>query len=327
MLPGALAGWSFGAASDRFGAKRVAIAGLLLAAAASIAAGFASSFPLLVFARIIEGIGYTLLVVAATVIAVVIVPGRTALALSVWSSFAPIGFALGQWAGSYAPEPPLLPLGMWHAVVLVLAAIALHLAVPSLAPTRTTASSREVLRHAPALWTAAAFGGVCAVLLASVALTPVVLAASGGISVPQAASLTALAALPAIVGRIAPGWLLERGFTAYTVFLSASVLGAASLAAALFGHVPFAAALVLFGAFQILAGMLPAVLSAMLPHVAPTPAQLGTVSGMCSQAINLGNLIGPPLVLAVYAAAGTGATVVMLIALLGASAASLRQAV
>jgi MFS family permease len=278
----------------------------------------------LVCARIIEGIGYTLLVVAATVITAVIVPGRTALALSVWSSFAPIGFALGQWAAAYATEPPLPVIGVTHAVVLVVAAIALHFSVDEIKGV-SGRSSRAALRHPPALWTAAAFGGVCAVLLASVALVPVVIARQFQLPVAHVASLTALAALPAIVGRIAPGWLLERGFTAYTVFLSASVLGSASLAAALLGHVPLAAALVLFGAFQILAGMLPGVLSAMLPRVAPVPAQLGTVSGMCSQAVNVGNLIGPPLALAVYAAAGTGAAVAILILLLAASAAGIAR--
>jgi hypothetical protein len=57
----------------------------------------------------------------------------------------------------------------------------------------------------------------------------------------------------------------------------------------------------------------------MLPHVAPTPAQLGTVSGMCSQSVNVGNLVGPPLALAVYAGAGTATAVLMLVALLAAS--------
>jgi hypothetical protein len=57
----------------------------------------------------------------------------------------------------------------------------------------------------------------------------------------------------------------------------------------------------------------------MLPHVAPTPAQLGTVSGMCSQSVNIGNLIGPPLALAVYAAAGTGVALILLVLLLGMS--------
>jgi sugar phosphate permease len=52
----------------------------------------------------------------------------------------------------------------------------------------------------------------------------------------------------------------------------------------------------------------------MLPHVAPTPAQLGTVTGMSNQTANLGNLIGPPLVLSVFAAAGAGAASMVLVA-------------
>jgi predicted MFS family arabinose efflux permease len=318
MLPGALAGWSFGTATDRFGAKRVAVTGLLLAAAASLLCGFSSNFAMLVSLRIVEGVGYTLLVVAATVLAVAVAPGRTALALSVWSSFAPIGFALGQWAAAYAGDPPLRVVGPAHAAILVVAALALHFAVDAVPRMRTPGGG--ALRHAPALWTAAAFGGVCAVLIASIALGPVVLASRYGLSVAYVASLTALAALPAIVGRVAPGWLLERGFAAFGVFAAASALGAVTIAAALLAPLPLAAAIVLFGAFQILAGALPGVLSAMLPRVAPTPAQLGTVSGMCSQAVNMGNLIGPPLALAVYAAAGTGAAILMLVVLLGASA-------
>jgi len=328
MLPGALAGWTFGAASDRFGPKRVAIAGLMVAAAASVLSGFSGNFPVLVLLRIVEGAGYTLLVVAATVIAARIVPGRTALTLSVWSSFAPIGFALGQWAAAYASEPPLLSIGVAHACVLALAAIALHFSVaaePAAAAPQSEAAGRDALRYAPAQRTALAFGGVCAVLLASVALAPVVLARQSGITVAHAASLTALAALPAIVGRIAPGWLLERGHAAFTVFVAASALAALSLAAALVAPLPLAVALVLFGAFQILAGALPGLLSAMIPHVAPAPAQLGMVSGMCSQSVNIGNLLGPPLALAVYAAAGTGAAVLMLIVLLGASAAAIAR--
>jgi len=76
---------------------------------------------------------------------------------------------------------------------------------------------------------------------------------------------------------------------------------------------------VLFALFQICAGALPGLLSAMMPHVAPTPGQLGTVSGMCSQAVNIGNLVGPPAILAVYAAAGTAAAVAVLIVVLAAS--------
>ena len=320
MLPGALAGWSFGTLVESFGAKRVALAGLALAACASLAGGFATSFSLLIALRITEGFGYTFLVVAATVIVAQLGAGQGALALSVWSSFAPIGFALGQWAASYATDPsPLQAIGAVHAVTLAAAAIAVHYCVKNDARPRQASSSREALRHLPAQRAALAFGGVCAVLLAAVALAPVVLAAAAGRPVAQIASLTALAALPSIVGRIAPGWVLERGVPALTVFLAASVLAAASIAGALIAPVPLWLALALFAVFQISAGALPGVLSAMMPHVAPTPAQLGTVSGMCSQAVNIGNLLGPPLALAVYASAGAAAAIVLLVALLACS--------
>lgn len=318
MLPGAVAGLSMGVLSDRFGAKRVAIAGLLLAALASLAAGFAGSFAMLVALRIVEGTGYTLLVVAGTVVAAGVLPGRTAIALSVWSSFAPIGFALGQWAAAYAAEPPLLAVGAWHALILVIAAVLMHVCIDDVAPRPQSKASIGVLRHPPARFTALAFGGVCAVLLASIALGPVVLAKQSQLPVAYVASLTALAALPSIVGRIAPGWLLDRGFAPFTVFATASAVGALTLAVT-FAPIPLAAAVVFFGCFQVVAGALPGLLSAMLPHVAPTPAQLGTVSGMCSQSVNVGNLIGPPLALAVYAAAGTGAALLLLMVLLGMS--------
>ena len=74
---------------------------------------------------------------------------------------------------------------------------------------------------------------------------------------------------------------------------------------------------------KLKAGALPGLLSAMLPHVAPTPAQLGTVSGMCSQAVNVGNLVGPPAILAVYAVGGTTAAVVLMVAVLAASLAAI----
>ena len=318
MLPGALAGFSFGAFADRFGAKRVAIAGLIVAAAASVAGGFANSFWVLVVLRIGEGFGYTLLVVAATVIVAGVLPGRSAFALSVWSSFAPIGFALSQWAGAFAADgSPLMRIGAVHAMVLVAAALALQLSIRNEIQKKPASSSWDVVRHAPALRTAFAFGATCAVLLAAVALAPVVLASRTELSVAHIASLTALAALPGIIGRIAPGWLLGRGITPLMVFVSASVVAAFTIAGAL--AAPLWPALALFAVFQIAAGALPGVLSAMIPHVAPAPERLGSVSGICTQMVNVGNLLGPPLALAIYAAAGTGAAIGLLVLLLAAS--------
>jgi len=323
MLPGALAGWTLGAIVDRLGARRVAVAGLLVTAAASLASAFGPGFAALVAIRIAEGFGYSMLVISATVMIVSLARTQGALALSVWSSFAPIGFALGQWAGAYAAGPdPLRPIGMAHAAVLVLAALCLRFGFGEVRASRAP-PSREALRFPPALWSALSMGIVCGILLAAVALAPVVLSAKTGLAVATTASLTALAALPSIVGRFAPGWALQRGVTALAFFIGASVVAAASLLGSLLAPVPLWLALVLFALFQISAGALPGLLSAMLPHVAPAPGALGTVTGMSNQMANLGNLLGPPLVLALYAMAGTVAALTVLVALYVASVAAL----
>jgi MFS transporter, CP family, cyanate transporter len=180
-----------------------------------------------------------------------------------------------------------------------------------------------VRRGSAALLASVSMGIVCAVLIAAVALAPVILAAATGLSVATVASLTALAALPSIIGRFLPGWLLARGSTALFVFSGAAAVSAATVAGSLAAPVPLWLAIVLFAVFQIAAGMLPGIHSAMLPHIAPAPAALGTVSGMSSQMASVGNLLGPPLVLAFYAAAGTGAAVLLLVVLLAVSVALL----
>jgi len=319
MVPGALVGWVLGAVVDRFGAKRVAIGGLVLHALASACLPYAASFGALAALRVIEGIGYSLLIVAATVLVVGVSAARhRALALSVWSSFAPIGFALGQWAAAgVSGADRLAEIGQVHAALLVAAAVLLGVLFPADARTRAATvgrPARSALLYPPALRAAGAFGCATGVLLSAVALAPLVLAPAAGLSVAETARLTALAALPGIVGRFGSGWLLDRALAPLTVFASASIAGTACLLVCLLAPISLSLALVFFACFQICIGALPGVLSAMLPHLAPTPAQLGTVTGMSNQTANLGNLIGPPLVLSVFAAAGAGAASMVLVA-------------
>lgn len=70
----------------------------------------------------------------------------------------------------------------------------------------------------------------------------------------------------------------------------------------------------MLGGFQVLVGILPGVLSAMIPHVAPAPGELGAASGLINQMVNVGNLIGPPLALSVLAMGGPRTAVAALAA-------------
>lgn len=318
MLPGVLLGPVLGVITDRFGAKRLAVAGLGIQACSSLAAGYAGSFPLMVLARLAEGAGYSLAVVAATVL---VVEGaserRQPMALAMWSAFAPLGFALGQWfAGGVGDADPLPLIGRAHALALGALAALLAFSLPRGAR-RGTAMVRSrffsTLAHAPALRTALAFGCATAALLGAVALAPLAVAAQHGLTVAAAAQLTALAALPGIVGRFASGWLLGAAARPFGVFLVAGAAGSAFLIAALASAWPLGLALACFALFQICIGALPGVMSAMLPWVTPAPGQLGTVSGLANQLITAGNLVAPPLVLGIYAIAGLGAALAALI--------------
>ena len=319
MLPGVVLGPLLGGVVDRFGARRVALVGLGVEAGASLALAAPLSFPMLAAARLVEGVGYSLVVIAATVLVVdVSTARRRALALAVWSAFAPLGFALGQWlAGGIGAADPLPRAGVGHALALgavaVLFAVVLHGDRPALGGAGQ-AGFVDTLRHAPALRTALAFGCATGVLLGAVALAPLALAPASGLTVAATAQLTALAALPGILGRFASGWLLGGSVRPFAVFLGAGIAGCAFLVAALGAPLPFALALVCFAAFQIAIGALPGVMSAMLPLVAPSPGALGTVAGLANQMITAGNLLAPPLVLGVYAAAGVGGALAVLLA-------------
>jgi predicted MFS family arabinose efflux permease len=317
MLPGALLGPLLGLAADRLGARRVALFGLALQACASVAGGYAGSFGALLAARLAEGLGYGFAIVSATVL---VVEGalrhRQALALAVWSAFAPIGFALGQlFAGGIAATNPLPLIGTAHALILG----AMALLVPFLVPEAPKKEGRRpaffaALRFPPALRTALAFGLATGVLLGAVAVAPLALSQAHGVSVASAAQLTALAALPGIAGRFASGWLLGAAARPIAVFAVASVGGSLALIAGLVFSVPLAAALACFAAFQICIGALPGIMSAMLPQVAPSAGQLGTVSGLANQMVTAGNLLAPPVTLGVYAAAGIGTAAALLVA-------------
>ena len=309
MLPGAVLSAPLGVMTDKLGARAVALSGLVLGGLASMALGLASSsFPLLIAFRLVEGVGYCLLAVGATVLVVDTSSERyRTLALSVWSSFAPIGFALGQWAVASASGPDRLTgIGIWHGALMLLVAIVARLALPAPAPRDATAkrpSFLDGIGHPPALFASLAFGCVTGILLAAVAVTPLVLARLHDMSVADASRLTALAALPGIAGRFGAGWLLGWKLTPAAVLLSAGISGALAIALVLVAELALWPTLVLFTMFQILMGLIPGVLSAMIPHVAPGRDRIGAVSGLVNQMVTLGNLLGPPLVLSIYARA------------------------
>src|SRR4051794_1182363 len=92
---------SGGALSDRLGARRVLLAGLALFVAASAACGLAPSAPVLVAARVAQGVGAALVVPASLALVRAAYADRAARAraLGVWGGIAGVAAASGPLVG------------------------------------------------------------------------------------------------------------------------------------------------------------------------------------------------------------------------------------
>ena len=88
---GAVLGLPFGALSDGFGHRRVLVLSLWTIVAGSTLGAFADNYALLFVTRIIEGVGYLGIIVAApSLIVEATNPRDFGLALGLWSSFLPL---------------------------------------------------------------------------------------------------------------------------------------------------------------------------------------------------------------------------------------------
>ncbi|MFJ9563577.1 MFS transporter [Streptomyces fuscichromogenes] len=121
-----------GSAADRYGRKKMLIAGLVLFGAGSLAAGLAGSTGQLVAARAGMGVGGALLLTTTLAVAMqIFTPDEHPRAIGIWSAVNALGFAAGPLIGGF-----MLDHFRWGAIFLVnlpVAALALA-AVVALVP-------------------------------------------------------------------------------------------------------------------------------------------------------------------------------------------------
>lgn len=330
---GALFGFAAGLLIGRIGARRFLLTGLAVLALAGAAEAIATGRDLLFVARGVEGLGYVLVVVAApTMIAAVATERERGPALALWSTFVPLGVALGSaltgllttW---FEPE---------GALILWAASFAAALGLAARLPRQAQVSAPRLALPDVAAWLSTmAFGIYTTLVCALTALLPIylveqrgaVLAAASG-----AAGLVSAAALPGCLVMIA---VMRQGVLGpkRTLLISALFLLASTVpAVAIFNGdiagdgsstaAALATATVLFG------GLAPPLILARLPQLSGARAgddpKLAVAQGLLTQFGAGGALIGPPLGGLVVGACGwpalgvfiAGLTVVFLLVLL-----------
>jgi predicted MFS family arabinose efflux permease len=308
----ALLGTPAGLWVRRRGGRRALLAGLAVLAAAGAAGAAAPGLGWMLAARVVEGAGFLLVVVAAPSLMAQMAgrPDQPAV-LALWGTAIAVGLAASALAGGV-----LAPLGwrLWLTAPGILAlpvAAAVARWVPPDGPIRPAgphdrAPGGSRLRLADLRVPALLASGFCAVVLIASALlgvlpTFLVEERAGGNT--AAGTATALVALSSVLGTLAAGWLLGRGAGPRAIMAAGLVMPLASWPMVRpggpFGASVLAAAVLLAANGAVVAGVFAAV-----PRVAAAPDHLAVVNGLIAQLGSAGTLVGPPLFALAVGAAG-----------------------
>ncbi len=307
-----------GVHADRWGIRRVALIGLLSTGLGAAVGGLAPGLPLLLFSRVLEGVGsVTVLVSAPGLILRASRPGDQGLAMGMWGTFMPTGMAIMTLL-----TPPLLALAGWRGLWFVNAGLvwlfaglfwAGTRAVPdAAAPRRDSraagpgpwAELADVLRR-PGPWLLTLVMGLyAATYLPILGFLPKYLIEQHGYAPATAALLVALAIWANAPGNLAGGWLGQRGVPRWLSMIVA--LATMGVTGWLVYGPGFDAGtrLAFVFAFSFFAGLLPASIFGSVTRHAPDPGRVAGVNGLIQQASNVGQLATPPLFAMLVAAGG-----------------------
>ena len=312
--------------ADGMGLKRSMVRGLCLLALASGFGGFATSVTVLLTLRAIEGLGFLLVALPApALIRRLVPPAQLPGMLGVWGAYMPTGTALALLVG-----PLFIPAWGWSAWWWLFAAVSLAMALlvfcslpadPTVLPAMVICTGPRVeqsqTRHGPwhrlrltlstpGPWLVAlTFGMYSGQWLAVVGFLPSIYAAAG-VGGALLGLLTALAAAVNIVGNMASGRLLQRGWAPRaTLWLGfgAMALGSTVAFTSFTETQPwlrFAGVLLFSG----MGGLVPGTLFSLAVRLAPGEQQVATTVGWVQQLSALGQFAGPPVVAALAARAG-----------------------
>lgn len=315
-----------GSLADRLGRVRLVATGIGCLIAGGALGALAQTLPVLLVARVIEGVGFISISVAMPAIVIAAASARDRpFALSLWSIYTPLGMAL-----ALAFSPLVMQAagwrGLWLAVLavtvlavgFVLWAIA-RVRLPPPPPGRPRVVILETLSRGGLWLLALAFGGYAFQWISLMVWLPTFLPEELGLSALGAALVTALVVLINVPGNILGGWLLRRGVPARRLIALGSLAMGLTAVGVFLPHAGDIGRVALCFAFSFLGGLVPTSLFSSAPGQAPTLAHLGAANGMLMQGSSTGQFIGAPLVAAAVAAAG-GAWAGAVVPMLGAAA-------
>ena len=295
---GLLVGMFVGVLCDRFGHKRLGLAGLAVMCLAGLLGGAAWDFPSLLASRFFEGVGFILFAVAGSALMAATAADnldRTKV-MGLWSAYMPSGGSI-----AILVAPLIIAAWGWRGlwVVMSIAAalgfvlVARHAPTPRYGGVSSMKLALESLAQPASVALALLFAFYVAQWTSVMIWLPTFLVEERGAAPAVASLLTALMVLVNVPGNLGGGWLLARGVRRGPLILAACavmvVTDVGMLASALPDGLRYFSVL----AFSMCAGVIPAcIFSGVVVH-AKTPQHVGTTNGMVMQTSQAGQFFGP----------------------------------
>jgi MFS family permease len=308
-----LLGASAGVIGDRFGHRRVLLAGYLLLMAGGVLGWLAPSGTVLLLSRFVEGCGFVGITVAApALLARVAAPRHHKLVFGLYGVNVPAGFAIMMVVAAIL-LPPFGWRGLWLANV-VLCGVMLVLLFGATRPLGQAAGAPVARRSfrdlkavvvRPGPWLLSLSFVTYGTLWAAVVLwMPTYMVEEQHRSVLFASLVGAAIVGANAVGNVVGARLSHAGAPAWLMV----AIGGASmgvLARFIFPpEMPELGKYALAFAFSLAGGLIPASLLGSAAQHAPSPALVGSTLGLIFQGAHAGNFAGPPLLAAAVAVGG-----------------------
>lgn len=300
--------WGF--AVGRIGLRRAVLTGLSLLTVGSFLGGFSTGSTMMLLLRVVEGLGFVLVVLSGPgLMRALVPPERLNLSIGWWGTFMGLGAGGAMFLGPLLLEYFDWHIWWWASAVLTLATLIWVRGQISPAVDQKPEGSvqagllsqlfenlGQVLRKQSPWLLAIMFAAYSGQWLAVIGFLPTIYA-EAGISGIWIALLTALVAMINAAGNVLGGRLLHRGLGAERLIMLVFVLMGCmtwiAYSPLFVGLVWLQFAAVL--SFSGVGGIIPAVLFAVAVQRAPRPDLVPTTIGWVQQMSAFGQLSTPPL--------------------------------